>query len=94
MHLIEKHISQHSAEKLLGEMNSKPQRLTQKHCFTYESEEDQTLLKKLPTNKRPGTKPDEQRGFRPHTAGGAGKLTGDYMKPTVNADLKKQGEKT
>ncbi len=37
-------------------------------------------------------KPDEQRGFRPHTAA-PGKLSGDYMKPTVNADLKKQGEK-
>ena len=50
-------------------------------------------MKKLPTSKRTGAKPDEQRGFRPHTAGGASKHTGDYMRPTVNADLKKQGEK-
>ena len=67
---------------------------TQRHCFTYDSDDDQGLSKKLQTKKRTekAPKPDEQRGFRPHTAGGV-KITGDYMKPTVNADLKKLGEK-
>ena len=61
-----------------------------KHCFTYDSEEDSSQNKKLHIKKRADKefKPDEQRGFRPHTAG-TGKISGDYMKPTVNADLKK-----
>ena len=88
--MMERHISQHSAEKLINEMNSKPHKLNGKHCFTNESEEDQNqrYLKNPNTSKGLKPKPDEERGFRPHTAGNQ-KLTGDYMRPTVNADLKR-----
>lgn len=89
--------AQVSNEKRVQEMNSKPQRMAGgKHCFTYESEEDQTnTLKTNPplSNRRAAAaRLDEERGFNKQaTVLPSSKSTGAYMKPTVNADLKRQG---
>lgn len=65
------------------EMNSKGQKKnsqgSSKHHFTYDSEED----------KRGAAGHDQERGFK-KIATSKSLASTDYMKPTVNADLKKE----
>lgn len=81
LQMIERHIAQHSNEKIMVEMNSKGQKKTSqassKHHFTYDSEEDKKRIDH-----------DQERGFK-KIATSKSIASTDYMKPTVNADLKK-----
>jgi hypothetical protein len=88
---VERHLANNSNEKHQREMNNDRALRTGKHCFTYESEEEFQTKKcggahSSSRNKLP--RDGEERGF--YRTAKTVSSAGDYMKPTVNAEMKKQ----
>jgi len=74
-------------------MNNDRALRTGKHCFTYESEEE-FQTKKFPhsSSRNRILRDGEERGF--YRTAKTASSAGDYMKPTVNAEMKKQSGPT